>query len=120
MNRSTSTPKKRSQPKKPENLEGIFMILKAMLARYVPPLTPIYDKPDRYELVSKKPIEFMGVKKEAVCFASTRIQGSFVGLYLMHVYMQPKNLEKLGPRLRKALKGKTCFHIKEIDQELTK
>jgi hypothetical protein len=34
--------------------------------------------------------------------------------------MQPKNLEKLGPRLRKALKGKTCFHIKEIDQELTK
>jgi hypothetical protein len=120
MNKSTAAPKKRSLPKTGDEKAEIFQILKNILSKYSPPLTEVANTDRQYELISKKPFEFMGVRKPGICFASTKIQGSFVGLYLMHVYMKPECLQDISPRLLKTLKGKTCFHIKKIDEELMK
>ena len=48
------------------------------------------------------------------------IQKHFVGFYLMPIYAESKVLEKLDERLVGLLKGKTCFHIKQLDDELLK
>ncbi|MFL5811897.1 MAG: hypothetical protein ACJ749_20405 [Flavisolibacter sp.] len=117
MSKTTAAPKKRSQPKTGDEKREIFKILKSILSKYAPPLTAVVNTDSQYELVLKKPIEIMGVKKSGMCFGSAKIQGSFVGLYLMHVYIKPERLQQLSPRLLKTLKGKTCFHIKQLDPE---
>jgi hypothetical protein len=120
MSKSTAAPKKRSLPKTGDEKAEIYKILKSILSKYSPPLSPISDTDRHYELLSKKPVDFMGIKRPGMYFASTKIQGGFVGLYLMHVYMKPQMLRDISPRLLKMLKGKTCFHIKKLDGELIK
>jgi hypothetical protein len=120
MSKSTAAPKKRPLPKTGDEKANVYKIVRSILSKYSPPLTPISDTDRHYEILSKKPVEFMGVKRPGMYFASTKIQGSFVGLYLMHVYMRPQMLQDISPRLLTTLKGKTCFHIKKIDEELIK
>jgi len=120
MSRTTAAPKKQALPKKEDNRLKIFKILPQILSEYSPPLAAVSDFEGRYELVSKKPNEFMGRKRPEMYFGAAIIQSNYVGLYLMHVYMQPKVLEKLGTELRKTLKGKSCFHIKTLDNNLIK
>lgn len=120
MSKSTSEPKKRSLPKQQDNRLEIFRQLKKILSEYAPPLTAVSDFEGRYELVSKKPVEFMGRKKPEIYFGGAIIQGNYVGLYLMHVYVSPEHLKQIAPDLLKTLKGKSCFHMKTIDNNLIK
>lgn len=62
----------------------------------------------------------MGRKKPEVYFGAAIIQSNYVGLYLMHVYMNAEYLKKISPELVKTLKGKSCFHIKTLDNNLIK
>ncbi len=98
----------------------IFKALKKILSKYSPPLVAVSDYESRYELVSKKETEYQGRKFKVVYFGAVIIQNHYTGLYLMHVYSNPKMLEKIPPELRKYLKGKCCFHIKTIDDKLIK
>jgi len=98
----------------------IFQQLKKILSRYSPPLTATSDFEGRYELVSKKPVEFMGRKKPEMYFGAAIIQSNYVGLYLMHVYLSAESLKKISPDLMKTLKGKSCFHIRRLDNNLIK
>jgi hypothetical protein len=123
MNKSTSAPKIKTSEKalvKSDEREAIFKQLKELFYPFVPPLTVSKDTSTNYELISGKPINYMGVKKDSMYFGALIIQSSYAGLYLMHVYTHPENLNKLGPELRKTLKGKSCFHIKKLDQNLLK
>jgi hypothetical protein len=38
----------------------------------------------------------------------------------MHVYISSDYLKKISPDLMKTLKGKSCFHIKALDENLIK
>lgn len=60
----------------------------------------------------------MGRKKPEVYFGGVIIQSGYVGLYLMHVYVQTDMVKKVAPELLKTLKGKSCFHIKTLDNNL--
>lgn len=121
MSKTTSTPKKESAgkaaAKADERLE-IFKRLKLILSRYSPPLTAVSDYESRYELVSKKQVMYRGKQVEQVYFGAVIIQSAYVGLYLSAVYDEPANLEKIGKDLRGKLKGKSCFHIKKLDDSL--
>jgi hypothetical protein len=121
MSKTTSTPKKetgsKAAVKADERLE-IFKRLKLILSRYSPPLTAISDYESRYELVSKKQVTYRGKAVDQVYFGAVIIQSAYVGLYLSAVYDEPANLERIGEELRKKLKGKSCFHIKKLDDSL--
>src|SRR2546423_10945845 len=110
MNRSTSAPKKavvkKAVIKKDEKPE-IFKKLRDIFSAYAPPLSVITDTSTRYELVSNKSVEFMGKKRDNMYFGAVMVQKGFVGFYLMHIYVKPEYVEKLGPELRKLLKGKS-------------
>lgn len=121
MSKTTSTPKKDSAGKAPAKADErlqIFKRLKLILSRYSPPLTAVSDYESRYELVSKKQVMYRGKQAEQVYFGAVIIQSAYVGLYLSAVYDEPANLERIGEDLRRKLKGKSCFHIKKLDDSL--
>ena len=119
MAKSTTKTKERPYMQQDDRIQ-IFNKLKSILSKYSPPLTATSNFEGRYELVSKKSVEFMGRKKPEMYFGAAIIQGNYVGLYLMHVYLSAEYLKRIAPELGKTLKGKSCFHIKKLDENLIK
>ena len=103
-----------------KELKSIFDQLKPILNKYEPPLTASHDFDSRYELWSEKEIELNGKKRDKVFFASIIIQSNYVGLYHMPYYADTEVRKNVKPELLKLLKGKSCFHIKNLDQKLLK
>ncbi len=67
-------------------------------------------------LVSDKPVEVNGRKRDELWFAAALVQKGYVGFYFMPVYTRPEIKEIFKPELLKCLKGKSCFHIKKADE----
>jgi hypothetical protein len=52
-------------------------------------------------------------------FAGVIKQKGYVGFYFMPVYSDPEAMKRIfSERLLKTLKGKSCFYIKQLDDEL--
>lgn len=69
-------------------------------------------------LVSHKPVEIEGRKRQEMWLVSALVQKGYVGFHYLPVYMN-KSMEALfSPAFIKCLKGKACFHIKKNDPEL--
>ncbi|MFW9907892.1 MAG: DUF1801 domain-containing protein [Candidatus Odinarchaeota archaeon] len=103
-----------------EHLTDIFQRLKAILKAYEGPFTPKFDLDSKYDLWSIKNIEIAGRKRKEVYFAGLIIQSKYVGFYYMPIYTDTDLKEVFEPELLKLLKGKSCFHIKELDAKLEK
>jgi len=69
-------------------------------------------------LISKKPVEILGRKREEIWFASALVQKGYVGFYYMPVYMNPAVKKLVKPELLKCLKGKACFYIRKFDKKI--
>ncbi|HUS79103.1 MAG TPA: DUF1801 domain-containing protein [Patescibacteria group bacterium] len=96
----------------------IFQRLKKMLREYEDGLKPKFDLDSKYDLWSFKDLEIAGRKRKMVSFASIIIQSSYVGLYYMPVYTDTDLTKVFEPDQLKLLKGKSCFHIKKLDESL--
>lgn len=105
-------------PARPLDLETTFKSLRALLARYRPPLVARVDDARRYELWSEKDVVIDGRKRSEVFFASAIIQKGYVGFYYMPVYTTPEMKRLFSPELLALLKGKSCFHVKTLDARL--
>ena len=105
-------------PMRQEKLVAIFDRLKEILKRYEDPLRPKLDLDSRYDLWSFKEVEIAGRKRREVYFAGLIIQSRWVGLYYMPIYTDAELAEVFEPRLLGLLKGKSCFRIRELDEEL--
>ncbi|MDH4214776.1 MAG: DUF1801 domain-containing protein [Candidatus Thorarchaeota archaeon] len=103
-----------------EHLTHIFQRLKAILKAYEGPFTPKFDLDSKYDLWSIKNIEIAGRKRKEIYFAGLIIQSKYVGFYYMPIYTDTDLKEVFEPDLLKLLKGKSCFHIKELDTKLEK
>jgi hypothetical protein len=69
-------------------------------------------------LVSHKAVEIAGKKAKDAWFAGALVQKGFVGFYFMPVYTIPEMKSEIQPELLKCLKGKTCFHIRKMDDQV--
>ena len=76
------------------------------------------DSGGQLHLNTNKPIVVTGKKREAVCFASLLVQKGYVGFYFMPIYTDVYLKKALNPALLKLPKGKACFHIKTLDENL--
>lgn len=101
-------------------LDEIYTELQPLLRAYVPPFITKQDNAKWLEVYADKPAEWQGRKRDETMFVSLAKQKNFVGFYYFPIYVCPELKEKLHPSLLKNLKGKTCFHIKKLDGELTK
>jgi hypothetical protein len=102
----------------PEDLDAIFEQVKPLMARHAPPFQVKVDKPGRFELHRVKDLVIEGRKRKDVYFAGLIKQKSYVGFYYMPVYVEAEMKELFPPELLKLLKGKSCFHLKRIDDQL--
>jgi len=100
------------------DLPTIFSTLRPLLARYQPPLFSKHDDPRYYDLWSRKDLVIAERKRKEVFFAGLIIQKSYVGFYYMPVYVDTELKEIFPPELLSCLKGKSCFHIKKLDDKL--
>ena len=100
------------------DLKQIYSSLKEMLQPYRPPLTAKVEDEQRFDLVSIKDVEIEGRKRKEVYFVSIIIQKDYVGFYYMPVYSNPEMKAIFRPELLALLKGKSCFHIKRLDNQL--
>lgn len=101
-----------------QNLLAIFSQLKQLLTAYTPPFIPHYNFDTKYDLWSHKEVEFAGKMRKEMYFAGLIIQSTYVGLYYMPIYAEPDIKKLFNPELLKLLKGKSCFHVKELSPEL--
>jgi hypothetical protein len=108
------------------SLDEIYVSLSEMLARHAPPFK-LCDMGVRnkrsVQLVVPKPVAIPGAyggKPTNVPLAAAIVQKGFVGFYLMCIYMNPAMQKKISPALLKLLKGKSCFHVKNLDEGLMK
>ncbi|MBM4176821.1 MAG: DUF1801 domain-containing protein [Ignavibacteria bacterium] len=103
-----------------KDLIKIYKRLKKILKKYEKPLISKMDLDSKYDLWSIKDVEFAGRKRNEVFFAGLIIQSKYVGFYYMPVYVDTSLKEVFKPELLKLLKGKSCFHIKSLDDKLEK
>jgi len=99
-------------------LTPIFEAIKKLLLPYEKGAIKLISSGGQVGLISKKPVEILGRKKDELWFASVLVQKGYVGFYYMPVYADPKVKELIKPELLKCLKGKACFHIKKYDPEI--
>lgn len=100
------------------DLDQIFSSIKGLLTTYSPPFTAKMDKPGGYDLWSIKDLIIDGRKRKEVYFAGLVLYKSYVGFYYMPVYAEPEMKTIFAPELLGLLKGKSCFHIKKLDEKL--
>jgi hypothetical protein len=107
-------------------LQDVYTGVETLLRRYAPPLKvgefTVRGK-ESLQLVTPKPIVIPGAyggKPTNWQFAAAILQKGYVGFYLMGVYNNAALRKKLSPALLKALKGKSCFHLKALDEALRK
>lgn len=102
-------------------LDEIFARLAAALGRYSPPLAArsggVKGKRD-LQLWSEKHVEIEGRKRKEVYFAGLIVQRDYVGFYFMPVYTHAEAKALFEPELLSLLKGKSCFHVKRLDEGL--
>lgn len=105
-------------PEKNLVLAEIYGQLRQKIGKYAPPFEIRFDDERRFELWSVKDLVIEGRKRKEVFFASLIIQKDYVGFYFMPVYAEAELTKVFGPELVKLLKGKSCFHIKKLDEVL--
>ena len=103
-----------------KDLIKIFNRLKKVLKKFEDPLKPKFDLDSKYDLWSFKDLVIAGRKRKEIYFAGLIIQSKYVGLYYMPIYTDTSLKDVFKPELLKLLKGKSCFHIKQLDAGLEK
>jgi hypothetical protein len=101
-----------------DDLHLIFETLKAEMKQYQPPLVAKMDDEAHFDLWSLKDVVIAGRKRKEVYFAGLVIQKGYVGFYYMPVYADSDIALVFKPELLKLLKGKSCFHVKRLDDAL--
>lgn len=100
------------------DLETTFAALRELLISYRPPLISKVDDPSHFDLWSVKDVEIEGRKRKEIFFAGVTIHKNFVGFYFMPVYVDSEVKQFFAPELLKLLKGKSCFHVRQLDAQL--
>ncbi len=103
----------------PEMVE-IFYHIEQMLKSYDKKRSLVLhnDKPSQVHLVSHKPIEIDGKKRNEVWFASALVQKGYVGFYCSPRYVDGDLKKHFSDAFVKCLKGGGCFYIKKNDPAL--
>ncbi|MBD3169680.1 MAG: DUF1801 domain-containing protein [candidate division Zixibacteria bacterium] len=101
-----------------KDLVKIFNRLKSILKKYEDPFKSKVDLDSKYDLWSFKKFEIAGRERDEVYFAGLIIQSKYVGFYYMPIYVDASLKDVFEPDLLKLLKGKSCFHVKTLDDKL--
>lgn len=102
------------------DLDVLYQSLKSLLLEFENPRPGVVlegrsASDSDFDLWSVRNLVIEGRPRKEVFFAGIRRQKSFVGFYYLPVYTEPGLGPSLAPGLLKLLKGKSCFHLKNLD-----
>lgn len=101
------------------DLIEIFQTIRAAIQPYEAlGFTARINSDTAYDLWSEKNVTLLGKNRNEIYFAGLKILKADVTLHFMLIYTNPEVKELLHPSLLKLLKGKSCFHIKKLDDLL--
>ncbi len=96
----------------------IDQILRGIIKKHIGPLQIRKDEENVLEAAGTIPTMQGKQKVDGFYFASVMPKPKDVRLYFFPIYTDVQNFEHIAPTLRKCLKGKSCFHIKKLDESL--
>lgn len=97
----------------------IFQTIRAVLQPYAAlGFNNRINSETTYDLWSDREVVIDGKSRHEIYFAAVMIHKGHVGFYYMPVYAEPDMKGVFDPALLKLLKGKSCFHIKKLDDVL--
>mgnify|MGYP001084201968 CR=1 FL=1 len=99
------------------SVENIHNQLVELLKNHLGPLRITSDKKEKFEVSGTIPAMQGRQKVDGFYFASVVPKTKDVRLYFFPIYTHKVEIGELSENLKKALKGKSCFHIKKIDDE---
>ncbi|MEI6766118.1 MAG: hypothetical protein WCM76_10785 [Bacteroidota bacterium] len=88
------------------------------MKKYAPPFNIRMNTSRSFDLWIEKEIEVAGKIRPEFYFGGVVIHAGHVGFYLMSIYIEPAEKEKIPQELLKMLSGKSCFRIKKLDTHL--
>lgn len=93
-------------------------LLKNTLEGFLGPLKVRINKPSNFEVNGT--IEAPQGKKivQGIYFSSIVPKEKDVRFYFYPAYTHPEEFQDISDRLKKFKKGKSCFHVKYLDEEL--
>ncbi|MFP4471248.1 MAG: hypothetical protein ACLFPE_11215 [Bacteroidales bacterium] len=95
----------------------IMQKLRELLLEQVPPLKVRKDDETGFEVAGTKEAMQGKKKVDGFYFASLEPKPKDVRMYFFPVYTDPGAFI-ISDKLQKMLKGKSCFHIKDLDEDL--
>lgn len=95
----------------------IHQTLKSLLLGQIPPLRVKQDSETNFEVTGTREAMQGRQKVDGFYFASLVPKPNDIRFYFFPLYTDPGEFELSG-KLKKMLKGKTCFHIKKLDEPL--
>lgn len=95
----------------------VYNKIKSILKKHKGVLTAKKDVKGDYQLYSIKKIEVLNKVVDEMYFAGVTVKKNDVRFYFFPLYTHLKEF-RLTPSLKKRLKGKTCFQINKLDEEL--
>jgi len=114
-----------SQKSTAASLDSIYQAVEKLMLKYSPPfrtdIASLTRAKKSLQLTVPKPVAIPGAyggKPTHLEMAAIIRQKDFVGFYLMPIYVDPSLKKELSAALLKLLKGKTCFHLKRLDDVL--
>ena len=94
--------------------------LKELLLEFKGPLKVSVDKDSNFEVTGTIPAMQGKKQVDGFYFSSLVPKPKDVRFYFFPAYTHPDDFEDLSETLTKFKKGKSCFHIKYLDDELEK
>ncbi len=104
--------------KENKDLNEIRSILKGIFKNHVPPLQIRKDNENVLEASGTKETMQGKQKVDGFYFGSVVPKPKDIRLYYFPIYTHPDEFQWISDDLRRCLKGKSCFHIKAMNESL--
>lgn len=102
------------------DIAQIQATLVGILRRHCPPLEARVDLPGNFEVAGTKPTMQGKQQVKGFYFASVVPKPTDVRFYFFPNYTHPHEFTNMSAALKKCLKGKSCFHIKQLTPDMEK
>lgn len=102
-----------------KNIDEIWSILINLLKTHEKVFKIVSDTADKFEVIGTKSVMQGKQRVEGHYFATLMPKPKDVRLYFFPVYTHADEIKSLmSEPVAKLLKGKSCFHIKKMDDEI--
>ncbi|MGB1103219.1 MAG: hypothetical protein ACPG21_06280 [Crocinitomicaceae bacterium] len=103
-----------------KDVNEIKATLVSLLKNHAGSFKTTADNGEKFEVCGTIPTMQGKQKVDGIYFASVVPKPKDVRLYFFPVYTHKEEVGDLSENLQKALKGKSCFHIKYMDEDREK